>query len=138
MQIKKDYTREKIVEVARREFLSKGYAKTSTRDIATGAGNDWSLSAQYAHKYVAWGNHRDSGLATLRISKDLLHNTMALQTFAYIDVTNGGLFNRLSADYALNDQLHAIVGYDLFHADRGMFATYDNNSELWFKLKYNF
>lgn len=63
---------------------------------------------------------------------------MALQTFAYIDVTNGGLFNRLSADYALNDQLHAIVGYDLFHADRGMFATYDNNSELWFKLKYNF
>lgn len=38
MQIKKDYTREKIVEVARREFLSKGYAKTSTRDIATGAG----------------------------------------------------------------------------------------------------
>lgn len=63
------------------------------------AGNDWSLSAQYAHKYVAWGNHRD---------------------------------------YALNDQLHAIVGYDLFHADRGMFATYDNNSELWFKLKYNF
>ena len=56
MQIKKDYTREQIVEIAKRVFLKNGYAKTSMRD------------------------------------------TLALQTFAYIDVTNGGVFNRLSAD----------------------------------------
>lgn len=102
------------------------------------AGNNWSLSAQYAHKYVAWGEHRDTGLATFRISKDLLHNTLSLQSFAYIDVTNGGIYNRLSADYALNDQLHATVGYDYFHADRGMFTYYDKNSELFLKLKYSF
>ena len=102
------------------------------------AGNDWSLSAQYAHKYVASGDHRNTGLATLRISKELLHNTLALQTFAYIDVTNGGVYNRLSADYALNDQLHAILGYDFFHADRGSFTVYDNNSEVFVKLKYSF
>ncbi len=36
MQIKKDYTREQIVEVAKRVFLKKGYAKTSMRDIAKG------------------------------------------------------------------------------------------------------
>jgi hypothetical protein len=102
------------------------------------AGNDWSLSAQYAHKYVSSGDHRNSGLATLRISKDLFHNTLALQSFAYIDVTNGGIYDRLSADYALNDQLHAILGYDFFHADRGTFTVYDNNSELFLKLKYSF
>ena len=102
------------------------------------AGNDWSLSAQYAHKYVAWGEHRHTGLATFRISKELLHNTLALQSFAYIDVTNGGIYNRLSADYAMNDQLHAIVGYDLFQADRGMFTVYDKNSEVFLKLKYSF
>lgn len=102
------------------------------------AGNDWSLSAQYAHKYVSSGEHRNTGLATLRISKELLHNTLALQTFAYVDVTNGGIYNRLSADYALNDQLHAILGYDFFHADRGSFAVYDKNSEVFVKLKYNF
>ena len=102
------------------------------------AGNDWSLSAQYAHKYVSSGDHRNTGLATLRISKELLHNTLALQTFAYVDVTNGGIYNRLSADYALNDQLHAMLGYDLFHADRGSFAVYDNNSEVFVKLKYSF
>lgn len=102
------------------------------------AGNDWTLSAQYAHKYVALGEHRDTGLSTLRIQKDLLHNTLSLQTFAYIDVTNGGIFNRLSADYALNDQIHAVIGYDYFHADGGMFAIYNKNSELFFKLKYSF
>lgn len=102
------------------------------------AGNDWSLSAQYAHKYVACGEHRNTGLATFRISKDLLRNTLALQSFAYIDVTNGGIYNRLSADYALNDQLHATLGYDFFHADRGSFTVYDNNSEVFVKLKYSF
>lgn len=90
------------------------------------------------HKYVAWGEHRNTGLATLRISKELLHNTLALQSFAYIDVTHGGIYNRLSADYALNDQLHATLGYDFFHADRGMFTVYDKNSEVFLKLKYSF
>ena len=102
------------------------------------AGNDWSLSAQYAHKYVASGDHRNTGLATFRISKDLLRNTLALQSFAYIDVTNGGVYNRLSADYAINDQLHATLGYDFFHADRGTFTIYDKNSEVFVKLKYSF
>ena len=102
------------------------------------AGNDWTLSAQYAHKYVALGDHRNTGLSTLRVQKDLLHNTLALQSFAYIDVTNGGVFNRLSADYALNDQLHAILGYDYFYADSGMFTVYKKNSELFVKLKYSF
>ena len=38
MQIKKNYTREQIVEIAKRVFLKNGYAKTSMRDIAAGAG----------------------------------------------------------------------------------------------------
>jgi hypothetical protein len=122
--------------------LQSGGARAASTNALVGldwyAGNDWTLSAQYSHKYVVLGKHRNTGLSTLRIQKDLLHNTLALQTFAYIDVTNGGIFNRLSADYALNDQLHAIVGYDLFHADSGMFTVYKKNSELFVKLKYSF
>jgi AcrR family transcriptional regulator len=38
MQIKKNYTRKQIVEIAKRVFLKNGYAKTSMRDIAAGAG----------------------------------------------------------------------------------------------------
>ena len=85
MQIKKDYTREQIVRVAKRVFLRKGFAKASMRDVA-----------------------------------------------------KGGIYNRLSADYALNDQLHATLGYDFFHADRSSFTVYDHNSELFLKLKYSF
>ena len=122
--------------------LQSGGARAASTNVLVGldwyAGNDWTLSAQYSHKYVALGEHRNTGLSTLRISKDLLHNTLALQTFAYIDVTNGGVCNRLSADYALNDQMHAILGYDYFHADSGLFAVYKKNSELFVKLKYSF
>ena len=99
--------------------------------------------AEYADKKGLYARADCDGcqagvLATLRISKDLLRNTLALQSFAYIDVTNGGVYNRLSADYALNDQLHATLGYDFFHADRGTFTIYDKNSEVFVKLKYSF
>jgi hypothetical protein len=53
-------------------------------------------------------------------------------------LTDGGIYNRFSADYALNDQMHLMLGYDLFHADKGMFQMYAHNSEYWLKLKYNF
>lgn len=107
------------------------------------AGNDWSLSAQYAHKSIAShsaliSTYKNSGTATVRIAKELLNNTLTVQTFAYIDVTCGGIYNRLSADYAVTDQLHCIVGYDLFSADSGMFAMYADNSEVWLRVKYNF
>lgn len=107
------------------------------------AGNDWSLSAQYAHKSIAShraliSTYKNSGTATVRIAKELLNNTLSVQTFAYIDVTCGGIYNRLSADYSVTDQLHCIIGYDLFSADSGMFAMYGDNSEVWLRVKYNF
>ena len=98
-------------------------------------GADWNLSAQYNQTFGA-GEH--STLATLRISKALLNNSLTLSTFAYVDVKDGGVFNRLSADWAATDQIHAILGYDLFHADKGLFARYAHNSEGWIKLKYCF
>ena len=67
-----------------------------------------------------------------------MNNTLNQQSFAYIDVGNGGIYNRLSADYAMNDQLHAIIGYNFFNADKGTFSVYDKNSEVWVKLKYSF
>lgn len=106
-------------------------------------GNDWNVSAQYAHRHLTGrldhaDAHRNSGLATARIGKELLRNTLKLSTFAYIDVTNGSVFNRFSAAYALNDQIELTVGYDFFHADKGTFALYRHNSEAWAKVKYSF
>ena len=98
-------------------------------------GADWNLSAQFNHTFGA-GEH--NSLATLRISKTLLDNALTLSTFAYIDARDGGIFNRLSADWAATDQIHALLGYDYFHADIGMFVRYAHNSEVWIKLKYCF
>ncbi|WP_281669850.1 DUF1302 family protein [Segatella buccae] len=105
-------------------------------------GNDWNISMQYCHKYTS-GNlatlsvYRNAGLATARLSKELLHNTLKLSTFAYIDVASGGIFNRLSASYSLNDDIELTVGYDYFHANKGKFAMYGKNSEAWVKMKYS-
>ena len=49
-----------------------------------------------------------------------------------------GVFNRLSADWTFTDQIHALLGYDYFYADGGMFLIYKDNSEVWVKLKYSF
>jgi len=38
MQVKKEYTREQIMKVAKDAFLEKGFTKTSMRDIALGSG----------------------------------------------------------------------------------------------------
>lgn len=106
-------------------------------------GNDWNASLQYCHKYTSGNLERlpiysHTGIATARLAKELLQNTLKLSTFAYVDVTNGGIFNRLSTTYALNDQTAITIGYDYFHADKGMFKMYGKNSEAWVKLKYSF
>jgi len=107
------------------------------------AGSDWNMSAQYSYKYIedydaSMSGNQHTHMGTFRISKSLLNNTLSLQSFAYMDLTDGGIYNRFSADYAMNDQMHLMLGYDLFHADKGMFQMYAHNSEYWLKLKYNF
>lgn len=133
------------------EAQSRGVGKDvvcrNTYNILAGVdwypGNDWNFSAQYCHKYTA-GNldglsvYRHAALATARISKELMRNSLKLSTFAYVDVSNGGVFNRFSASYALNDQIELTAGYDFFHADKGKFAMYKQNSEVWLKAKYSF
>lgn len=98
-------------------------------------GNDWNLSAQFNQTF---GTGEQTLLATLRISKALLNNSLTLSTFAYADVKDFGVFNRFSADWAATDQIHVLLGYDLFYAEEGLFLTYAHNSEVWLKLKYSF
>lgn len=106
------------------------------------APHEWTLSAQYLHNFIpkaeelpAVGN---AGMATLRIAKNMLGNTLTLSNFAYFDVTHIGLFNRISAHYAFSDQLSGELAYDLFYAKGGMFFPYRNNSQLWVRLRFAF
>lgn len=106
-------------------------------------GDDWNLSFQYSHKRINGINnminaYRNSGTATVRVSKELFRNTLNINTFAYIDVTSGGIYDRTSFDYALNDIVHISLGFDYFKADQGIFKLYDKNSEIWIKIKASF
>ncbi len=106
-------------------------------------GNDWTITAQYSQKFIT--NYLDvlqekenTILSTAGITKKIFRSTLSVSTFAYIDINNGGFFDRTSVDYALSDEIHLLIGYDWFHGDKGMFGLYKNNSEYWFKAKYCF
>ncbi len=106
-------------------------------------GNEWTLTAQYFHRIIpdhqadmAVDQHQ--AMATFGITKKLLNTTLTLNSFTYFDLTYDGLFSRSSGEYALSDQIHLRLGYDLFHGDDGMFGLYRNNSEIWTKIRYGF
>lgn len=107
-------------------------------------GNDWTIMLQYNHVYIAdysddLGEYEHTGMATVNISKALLRNTLKLGAFGRFDCANdGAFFIRFNADYHLTDEIAIIMGYDWFNADKGMFAYYKDNSELWLKAKYSF
>lgn len=106
-------------------------------------GNDWNISLQYSHKNIIHHNKhitspRNSGLATLNVSKKLIQNTLTLSSFTYYDVTYNSFFNRSNVAYSLNDQMSLTIGYDWFNGNKGSFAVYQHNSEYWIKAKFNF
>ncbi|MCL3781969.1 hypothetical protein EMN47_16405 [Prolixibacteraceae bacterium JC049] len=106
-------------------------------------GAEWTITAQYSNKYIADYNSKieqpkNTTLATLGITKKVFRSTLALSSFTYFDITNKGAFNRTSIDYALTDEIHALLGCDWFNGDKGMFGKYKDNTELWIKLKYSF
>ncbi len=109
------------------------------------APNDWFVSAQFSSERIF--NYKANLLqeerlilATLNVSKQLLDNTLKVSNFLYFDLNNSSLFNRLSLDYALTDQIHLFLGADYFGEGngKGMFAPFKENSEVWFKARYSF
>ncbi|MEO5442067.1 hypothetical protein ABJB60_26345, partial [Bacteroides ovatus] len=79
-----------------------------------------------------------NSLLTLCVSKKLLDSNLQLSDFTYFDLNHKGWFSRFTADYALNDHIHLLAGYDWFGGSEGMFGPYKHNSEVWAKAKYCF
>ncbi len=107
------------------------------------APDEWMLSMQIANNTIFNYNEtleesENTSLLTLNVSKSIFNSTLKLSNFIYLDLNNGGCFNRFSSDYALNDQIHLLIGYDHFGGNKGQFQAYKNNSEIWFKAKYSF
>ena len=106
-------------------------------------GGDWTITGQLSGTNILKYSRemdceRYNLLATLGISRKLFHSTLTASSFVYMDLTSRGFFNRTSLDYSLSDPIHLCAGVDLFGGDGGMFGIYQDNSEVWIKVKYSF
>lgn len=106
-------------------------------------GNDWTVTAQITgadmidhDAHLAGETH--ATMATLRISKKLLNQTLTLSNMLYYDLNENEFYTRSTADYALTDALHLLMGADIFCGDDGDFGMYEDNSQIWVKGKYSF
>ena len=134
MQVKKDYTHNLIVTVARQVFLKKGYVKASMRDIAKGAG----IGVSNLYNYFKGKDElfRYVVMPLINEMERMMrnhHSVKEQEQFLHYVIDDVGDCNELMAA-----QVHVMLGYDYFHATRGLFSVYRKNSETWFKLKYSF
>ena len=109
-------------------YISNNYYSTKVHkknDLNIGIGADWSpgndldVTAQLVFKRILdykkdIKDDEDSWIATLRISKKLMRETLKLSTMNYFDISNKSGLVRLSSDYAFTDDLHFVIGTDFF------------------------
>jgi hypothetical protein len=106
-------------------------------------GDDWTVSAQALNeKIFGYKPHlsarENEPLVTLNISKKLLNQTLTLSNMIYYEPDDGEFFNRAKAEYEIADGFFASAGVDVFSGGDGQFGVYRDNTQVWFKLKYNF
>lgn len=107
-------------------------------------GGDWTFSAQLSNDLILdydddLSNDQNEVISTLNISRKLLRQTLQISNMVYWGITGNDLYDRVSVDYAMNDNLHLLCGIDYFGGDdSGSFGYYKDNSQLWLKAKFSF
>ncbi len=106
-------------------------------------GSNWTITAQIVGQSIfdhdaCLAAQADSLLGTLNISKTLMNERLTLSSMLYLDCDNSGIYDRFKADYEVSDGFHLSAGLDIFEGNDGQFKIYENNSQVWFKAKYNF
>jgi hypothetical protein len=70
---------------------------------------------------------------------DLLRETLHLELFSYIGLTNEDALIRPKVTYDIEDSFSILLGSNIFVGDEtGRFGRYSNNSMVYAKIKYNF
>lgn len=106
-------------------------------------GNNWSIIAQLNERLIldyegSIADDKLTTLITLNVSKKLLREILELSNMLYLGLNDLDLFDQLSIDYALTDELHFMVGADIFAGEEGFFGQYRENTSAWIKAKYSF
>jgi hypothetical protein len=70
---------------------------------------------------------------------DLLRETLHLELFSYIGLTNEDALIRPGITYDFDDSFSILMGSNIFVGDsKGRFGQYSDNSMIYAKLKYSF
>ncbi len=75
---------------------------------------------------------------TFLLSDDFLGETLHIELFSYLGLTDGDALLRPKISYDLSDGLEATVGSDIFLGKEGMFGGFDSNDLVYAKVKYSF
>lgn len=107
--------------------------------------NSWTLSAQYFEDLIL--DHKDDierpmhkGFVSLNISKTFLRDTLKLSASGAVDINYGSTFSTYAVDYALTDNMHVILGGDLYtkgYDGKGDFAQLNKISSIWVKGRFS-
>ena len=105
---------------------------------------DVKLSGQFIQKYILdWetGMTEDetNNMATFLAHYDALRETLHLELFSYIGLTDGDALIRPKITYDFEDSFSILLGSNIFVGDeKGQFGQYGDNSMVYMKIKYNF
>ncbi len=102
------------------------------------------LSTQFIQKYIMDYNdfideEEFGNTMTFLARYDAVRETLHLELFSYIGLNYGDALIRPKVTYDFSDSFSLLLGSNIFVGDeRGMFGRYDDNSAIYFKIKYNF
>jgi hypothetical protein len=102
------------------------------------------LSAQFIQQYILdYDDFIDQkealNTATFLAHYDMLRETLHLEVFSYIGLTNSDALIRPKVTYDFDDSFSILLGGNIFVGDeQGQFGQFGDNSMVYAKIKYNF
>jgi len=101
------------------------------------------LSGQFIQQYILDYDDlidRDEfeNTATILARADFLRETLTLELFSYIGLNNDDALIRPRIYYDFDDAFEILLGANIFIGTEGKFGQYNENSMVYFKVKYSF
>ncbi len=102
------------------------------------------MSTQFIQKYILDFDNKMiddeiNNMATFLIHYDMLRETLHLDLFSYVGITNNDALIRPKITYDFDDSFSILLGGNIFVGDEdGQFGQNKDNSMIYTKLKYNF
>ncbi len=111
-------------------------------------GVDWtllgvSMSVQFIQEVIlehddSLASEERSDVMTLLARDSFLNETLHLEIFSYVGLSDSDALLRPKVSYDMADGFEVLVGADFFVGEEGMFGAYDANNSVYAKLKYSF